>query len=324
MSKRPILLGFGVGLLTWLGFIAIITIHDPNFEQTVSVEPALEKTDTVQESAEETEIIKPIELPFGGQKLFPDYRFVALYGNPDYKGLGVLGEQGIEESITRIKTLATEYQALSDEKVIPTFEIITTIASSELTENQDYSREYEIEKLKPWIESAKENNIYVILDLQPGRSTFLTQAKIYEELLKEPHVGLALDPEWRLQKPNDRHLVKVGTVSSAEVNEVSNWLAELVKDNKLPQKLFMVHQFKLAMISGRETLQTSREELAYMIHMDGHGELGSKVNTWNTIKETLPADVFLGWKNFYDEDKPTPTPEQTMQQVPKPWLVTYQ
>ena len=40
--------------------------------------------------------------------------------------------------------------------------------------------------------------MYVVLDLQPGRTDFLTQAKRYEPLLALPHVGLALDPEWRL------------------------------------------------------------------------------------------------------------------------------
>ena len=37
-----------------------------------------------------------------------------------------------------------------------------------------------------------------------------------------------------------------------------------------------------------------------------------------------PGDV-QGWKNFYDEDTPTLSPEQTMSQVvPTPDLVTYE
>ena len=46
--------------------------------------------------------------------------------------------------------------------------------------------------------------MYVVLDLQPGRSNFLDQAKLYEPLLRLPHVGLALDPEWRLRRTSSR------------------------------------------------------------------------------------------------------------------------
>jgi hypothetical protein len=32
----------------------------------------------------------------------------------------------------------------------------------------------------------------------------------------------------------------------------------------------------------------------------------------------------MAWKNFYDEDTPTFTPEQTMEVDPAPWFVSYQ
>ena len=98
----------------------------------------------------------------------------------------------------------------------------------------------------------------MVLDLQPGRTDFLTQAKRYEEVLKLPYVGLALDPEWRL-KPDQVHLRQIGSVSAAEVNTVSQWLAGLVRRESLPQKLFLVHQFDFSMITERETLETPSE-----------------------------------------------------------------
>ena len=48
------------------------------------------------------------------------------------------------------------------------------------------------------VEAAAEHGVYVVLDLQPGRQDFLSQAQQYQELLELPNVGLALDPEWRL------------------------------------------------------------------------------------------------------------------------------
>ena len=86
----------------------------------------------------------------------------------------------------------------------------------------------------------------------------------------------------------------------------------------------MIHQFKPTMITTRENMKTDRPELAYIVHMDGHGSLGQKIDTWNNVKTALPVNTSLGWKNFYDEDKPTPTPEQTLSQQPVPVFVSYQ
>lgn len=165
--------------------------------------------------------------------------------------------------------------------------------------------------------------MYVILDLQPGRTDFLTQAKLYESLLLEPHVGLALDPEWRLL-PNQVHLKQIGSVGAAEINSVAAWLADLTRRHNLPQKAFLLHQFRLSMITDRVQLDTSHKELAYIIQMDGNGAQSTKLTTWRTILADPPARMQFGWKNFYDEDHPVLSPEATMQLDPKPWYVSYQ
>ena len=60
------------------------------------------------------------------------------------------------------------------------------------------------------------------------------------------------------------------------------------------------------------------------INADGQGPQGSKQETWRALHENAPA-VNWGWKNFYDEDAPMLTPEQTIAQVdPRPDLVSYQ
>lgn len=263
------------------------------------------------------------KLPFGDRVVLPDFRYVALYGSPAYSNLGVLGKQSINKSISRAKKLAESYMKYSDEAVIPTFEIITTIASVEATENGDYSQELEISKLRPWVNAAREAEMYVLLDLQPGRSDFLTQAKKYQELLLEPHVGLALDPEWRLQK-DEFHLQQVGSVTASEVNRVSKWLANLTKEANLPQKIFLIHQFRNSMIENRENLVTSREELGYVIQMDGQGTEAGKNDTYRSITKNSPKNIFFGWKNFYDEDEPLRSPADTMKITPKPYYVSYQ
>ncbi|MFJ7749541.1 hypothetical protein ACIQXM_06240 [Arthrobacter sp. NPDC097144] len=264
------------------------------------------------------------ELPGGGQTVFPGRRMVALYGHPSGGSLGVLGEQGMAESIQLAKETAEQYQPYSTEPVVPALEIITTVASAGPGADGDYSEETAPEDLIPWIEAAREAGVYVVLDLQPGLSTFLDQAVRYEQLLKYPHVGLALDSEWRLA-PGQRHLEQIGSVDAAEVNEVSEWLAGLTRDSVLPQKVFMLHQFNLSMIRNRDQLNVSHSELAVSLHADGHGTPGQKQETWSVMRNGLQPEIWPGWKNFYDEDTPMLTPEQTFTQVdPKPWFISYQ
>jgi hypothetical protein len=264
------------------------------------------------------------ELPGGGLLAFPSRRMVALYGHPSGAALGALGEQGVQASVKRVKELAKQYQPYSDEPVQPAFEIIATVATDSAGADGDYSAESDVGELRRWVDAAGKAGVYVVLDLQPGTTDFLTQAKRYEELLKLPHVGLALDPEWRLQK-GQRHMEQIGSVPAAEINEVSAWLAGLTRRNNLPQKVLILHQFQLRMISNRESLDMSHDELAVVIHADGHGTPEQKMDTWRALRQDLPEGAWMGWKNFYDEDLPTFTPERTYREVsPAPWFVSYQ
>ena len=192
----------------------------------------------------------------------------------------MLGEQGPEGGVERLQSIVDGYGA-DGSVVLPTFEIIATVASASAGGDGDYSAMTARDVIRPWIETAAANDMYVVLDLQSGRTDFLTQAKVYEEFLRLPHVGLALDPEWRL-KPHQVHLAQIGTVDAAEINQVVAWLAGIVRENALPQKLLIIHQFGTSMITNREYVHTP-PELAVLIHMDGQGSMNAKHNTWDTM-----------------------------------------
>ncbi|MGY1697152.1 hypothetical protein ACI780_19800 [Geodermatophilus sp. SYSU D00814] len=265
------------------------------------------------------------QLPGGGQLLFPEHFMVALYGHPGTASLGVLGEQDVQASIQRARDHAAPYEALvPDATVVPSFEIIATVASAFPTDGNDYSFETPVDELRPWVEAAGAAGLYVVIDLQPGRADFVTQAELYRPLLELPYVGLALDPEWRLA-PNEVHLTQIGSVSIEEVNRVVTWLADLTREKQLPQKLLVLHQFRVDMIPGREQVDLSRDELAVMVHVDGQGSQPAKQDTWRVLQSVGPPGLNWGWKNFYDEDVPMLTPEETIAQVsPRPQLITYQ
>jgi hypothetical protein len=262
-------------------------------------------------------------LPGGRQVLFPNRRLVALYGHPGDAGLGCLGEQPIDAAVARARKVAAQYGSIVDEVVVPAFEIITTVASSDPGPDGDYSNESPVEHLRAWVDAARTAGIYVLLDLQPGRTNFLTQAKRYAELLVQPHVGLALDPEWRLT-PHQRHMVQIGSVGASEINDTAAWLAELTRTHHLPQKILLLHQFRTDMITGRSSIDTSVDELSVVIHADGFGSASEKMATWQAVHTGAPPHVWWGWKNFYDEDHPTFTPRQTVAVEPSPIFVSYQ
>ena len=264
-----------------------------------------------------------VQLPGGGQLVFPGHRLVALYGNPESPGLGALGEQDLPASIARARQMAAPYQALSSVPVVPAFEIIATVALGSPGPEGTYSAVTSLATLRPWVQQATAAGFYVILDLQPGRASLLDQAKLYEPLLAMPNVGLALDAEWKLQ-PGQLPLQQIGSVSITEVNSVVHWLASLTAELHLPQKVLVLHQFRLSMIQNEQDLDIHHDDLAIVVHMDGQGTQEVKQETWDTITAAAPHGVFFGWKNFFVKDHPMLSPQGTMGKVPVPVMISYQ
>jgi hypothetical protein len=262
--------------------------------------------------------------PDGGQRAFDGRSLhVALYGTPGDPVLGVLGRQSGPATLARAKALSREYAARTDRTVSPMLEVIATVAAGGPTTDGDFSSELDAAALEPYVDRALAAGVPVILDLQPGRDDFLTQAKQYASLLAKPGVGLALDPEWRLG-PGQKPLVQIGRVSAEEVNRTSAWLADLVRRRGLPPKPFVLHQFRLTMLQDRDSIVVDRPELDTLIHVDGQGAQPDKQATWRAVRAGAP-DVAWGWKNFLRMDHPVLTPAQTLQQVrPTPDLITYQ
>ena len=262
-------------------------------------------------------------LPNGDEQVLEDRRMVALYGVPGTPELGALGEQSLAKSITRVKRLANSYDGLTKDDVVPTFELIASVASTSAGDDGNFSSELSLSTLRPWVERAGREGVYVVLDLQPGRADFVRQAKRYAPLLEYPHVGLALDPEWRLG-PKQRHLEQIGSVRASEVNDTIDWLGEFTQRHDLPQKLLVLHQFRHSMVTNRKDVRTGHDAVSVLIHADGQGTQGDKRSTWKALHKGAPKGVRWGWKNFIDEDHPMLTPKQTYQVTPAPDFVSYQ
>jgi hypothetical protein len=320
------------GAITSGGYMALVDGADLRREQALArdLAPIAAAVRTIQvvggtEDAgwQARVLLRGAELPGGGFLMFPGRRLVALYGNPLTTSLGPLGEQDPAAGLSRIEVISAGYEA-DGNAVLPTFEIIATVAAGDAGPDGDYSNEMPLDLLHRWVDFAGANGMYVLLDLQPGRTTFLSQAVLYEELLLEPHVGLALDPEWRLGS-DEVHLEQIGAVGADEVNEVIEWLAALTRDNALPQKVLLIHQFRADMLPDRERIMAT-PELSLVIQMDGHGTIPEKMTSWVRTTTGWETDQFeYGWKNFYDEDVPGPmSAAEVLALVPTTVYISFQ
>ena len=236
-------------------------------------------------------------LPGGGTVLFPKHRMIAYYGNAEVAALGVLGETSPEEAAQTISEIAEEYED-GEREVMPAFELIVSIALASPGPDGQYSAVGDPADVQEYLDVAREHDLYLFLDFQPGRNEFIDQVRLFEEFIRQPDVGIALDPEWRVtdsQRPGQL----IGSADAAELNQVIDYAADIVREENLPQKLLVVHQFRTSMIRNRDALKTP-DELAVTIHVDGFGTQDLKLETWGVLAGD-DAPWWHGFKLFYDE-----------------------
>lgn len=262
----------------------------------------------------------PTGLPGGAARIFePGRTLVAYYGTAGTGSLGVLGEASPEKIMPRLTRAAAAF-AGPGRTVQPVFELIATVVHGGPGKDGDFNGDIPRAEVQRYLDAAHRHGVLVVLDLQPGRADFLEVAKRWEWALKDPWVGLALDPEWRMG-PRQVPAQVIGSVSAAEVNRVSRWLEDLTVANGLPEKVFMLHQFRSSMIRNVDDVQR-RPHLAMVQHVDGFGPPQAKLATYHAVAR---PDLFtLGFKLFYDEDRPRMTPERVLRIRPQVRFVSFQ
>ncbi|HEV8172212.1 MAG TPA: hypothetical protein VGP91_01045 [Actinoplanes sp.] len=261
---------------------------------------------------------KPVQLPLGGTTIFPADRVVAYYGTAGNPTLGVLGEGSPDAMLPKLRKAARGFSG--GRKIQVAYELIASVAQAGPGKDGDYSQMIDMAKIQRYVDQARRNKVLVILDLQPGRGNFLPQARQLERFLIQPHVGIALDPEWRLP-PGKVPGKTIGTVRAAEVNSVSAYVSGLVTQHRLPQKLFVLHQFRASMLPDVQQVR-QRTGLAMVQHVDGFGTRSEKDATWNRLRR--PQKFHMGYKLFYDEDIKRYGPTDVLRFKPVPELVSYQ
>lgn len=262
----------------------------------------------------------PPELPGGGRTIFPEHRVVAYYGAPQDDELGILGIGTPEQAVAKLEREAARYET-ERRPVMLALELISTIVTAAPGEDGLYRMHQPDRVIRRYLRAAREAGALLILDIQPGHADFFAEAVRLRKWLEQPDVGIALDPEWRMRNGEVPGTV-IGSVESREVNATSAYVAQIVEENDLPEKLFLVHQFTSGMIENKELVKP-REGLAMTFNVDGFGDQSNKLSKWDLFTKQKPH-LNDGYKLFYKEDVNLMTPREVLRMRPSPDLVVYE
>jgi hypothetical protein len=261
----------------------------------------------------------PAQLPRGGRTILPRYRIVAYYGAPQDPQLGVLGIGSPAHAAARLQRQARPYGRRS-RPVMPALELLAVVAANSPGDGGRYNLRQPSSVIRRYLRAARRAKALLILDIQPGRSDFFTEATRLKRWLKYPDVGLALDPEWRMG-PGEVPGQVIGHVDAREVNATAAWLSQLVRRRHLPEKLFLVHEFTDSMVPEAELKRPPG--LAYVLNIDGFGTQTLKVAKYKGFMRQAHG-FRRGFKLFYHEDTDTMTPREVMHLHPRPDVVVYE
>lgn len=260
-------------------------------------------------------------LPDGTRSVLPEHRVLIHYGAPQARELGILGIGSPAAAGQRLRRHRAEYQARLTRPVLPAMELIAVICTAEAGPDGKHRARQTNATIGRYLAAARASKALLILDIQPGRSDFVTEARSLERWLKEPDVSLAIDPEWRMG-PNEIPGRVIGGVDATEVNRVSAYLASLVKKHDLPDKLLIVHQFTDGMIGRRSRLR-DRVGVDLVLNADGFGTPDLKAGTYDRVTKNAPAGG-VGFKLFYEEDTRLMSPAAVLALRPRPDVIMYE
>jgi hypothetical protein len=263
-------------------------------------------------------------LPRGGREVFPRYRLVGYAGVTGASTLGRLGTGPLNQRIAEIEGSAKPYAA--GRQILPVVEVIATVVQGSPGRDGKYRVRLTDAQIDTYHKAARKHRAVMLLNLQPGRSEFLTEAKAFEKWLKQPDVGVALDPEWAMD-PGQRPGAVYGHTTGAELDAVARYLSGLVKRYHLPEKVMVYHQVARSVVRKESGLK-DHGGVAVIKSVDGLGHPGPKINTYRVVNKTTPKFVHAGFKLFFTEDRRSGgrlmSPREVLALKPRPEYVMYE
>jgi hypothetical protein len=314
-----------VGVLA--GLVAAATRADRGTRVGQSAAPRVSPTPPVAHPSQtQRRNPKPAspELPRGGRQLFPRYRLVGFCGAPGSPALGRLGIGSLDARATEIERLARRYA--HGRVGQPVLELIAVVAQRFPGSDGMYRARVEPAVIETYLAAARRHRALLLLNVQPGRAKFMDEVRALDRWLREPDVGLALDPEWAVG-PGQIPGQVFGHTSGVVLDQVTRHLAGLVASADLPDKAMVVHQLSERVISDLAALR-GHAGVSVIKSVDGIGSRAQKISTWQRLMRGLPSVMHPGFKLFYSEDtrggSRLMTPTQVLALTPTPQYVMYE
>ncbi len=269
----------------------------------------------------------PVKTPYPlDGAILPYHRIIAFYGNLYSKRMGILGQIPKDQMIAQLKDEVAKWQAADSTTIaIPALHYIAVTAQGDPGKNNLHNKRMPFQQIDKVLEWAKPINALVFLDIQVGHSTVKAETERLEKYLAMPNVHLGIDPEFSMK---EGHIPgrKIGYFNAEDVNDAIDILAEIVKKNKLPPKVLVVHRFTQGMIKGYKRIKTV-PEVQVVMDMDGFGDRVLKRSTYKSYIFREPVQ-FTGFKLFYKNDIAGSnrmfTKEEVLALTPKPVYIQYQ
>lgn len=250
--------------------------------------------------------------------VLPEDRVVALYGAPQLPATAV-GMRSPQAATRKLATQSDPYAQLGDRPVIGEIDLVAVIATAGRGPHGKYRSRQEPAVIDEYLKVARAAGMRLMLDIQPGRSTFEREIRALHEWVVEPDVDIGLDPEWNVGRRGIPGRTP-GRTTAKELNRVIRSLSATVERNGLPPKLLAVHQFRTASIRGRARLR-SRRGVQPVLNFDGIGSPRAKASGYAALSS---ASLFNGFSLFYRRDEPLMTPTSVLELDPEPDFLLYQ
>ena len=270
----------------------------------------------------------PVKTPYpNGGAVLPFKRIVAYYGNLYSKNMGVLGEYPPDVMLQKLGDECKKWEAADPAMPVqPALHYICVTAQGAPGRDGKYRLRMGFKQIDSILKMAARINALVFLDVQVGFSNVQAEIPLLEQYLKMPQVHLGIDPEFSM-KTGKRPGSVIGTMDAADVNFVTDYLADLAKANNLPPKVLVVHRFTQNMVTNYKNIKI-HPEVQVVIDMDGWGEPSLKHDSYKAYVNKEPVQ-FAGFKLFYKNDirkanSHMLTPEEVLAEKPQPIYIQYQ
>jgi hypothetical protein len=241
------------------------------------------------------------EYPLPGA-ILPFNRIVAYYGNLYSTKMGALGKWPKKEMIPKLLAEVDKWNKLDTViKSIPALHYIAVTAQGSAGADGKWRYRMPHHQIDTILNWAKEINAQVFIDVQVGLSDVKAEVPLFEKYLAMPNVHFGIDPEFAMKaKGGARPGSVIGSLDAADINWVSDYLADIVKKNNLPPKIFMIHRFTKGMVTNASQIKL-HPELQIVMDMDGWGPPELKKGTYKHWIQNEPVQ-FTGFKLFYVND----------------------